>query len=940
MISITSCVDYDDERSVLLFKVKDKSGQDIPYTEWLKERPDIIVYISILKELIENGNASLSDNYTVTLDLSTLYELSSTDLIGLGLPLKLPYELIISAKGILNQPEFCFETEFYDFYPHGNKKRFHKNGAFVEIEGSHYLLSGNLNQLFEIIKKCNQEKNRTLEYNLGVLAKIKILSKCEPVRFDTYLQNENVIMPSAVRLEIEGNENLLELKPSLDEPFDPVFQKNFDLFPKPKSVYPINNNGEKVRVLFGEQQFEQLQKVKQNRKIKEPQQIQELIENPLSFFDPEVIDISQLYSSRVIEIGIYKPKFSAFVSPYKSEWLPGIELDLLSEGKKNILLYNQEELEELKNSIRTCEEKGDEQVIFKDDQISLDAAKSLATLGEKQFSQKEPLTTVGDMPVREKKVLIIRDNAETLDYEETVAENKSRIEHILHPVQNLNAAITLKDHQKEGVAWMQNLYNGKYPGALMADDMGLGKTLQILYFIEWLVQQDQTNKPVLVVAPVSLLENWEEEYIRFFQPQSLRILKLYGSMPFDKKGVDKEMINALSRKQLILTNYETLRTYQLSICAVEFSAVVLDEAQRIKTPGTLITSVAKALKADFKIAMSGTPVENSLMDLWCIADFAQPGLLGTAKNFSKKYQLPLKKNDIDVAALGEELRAELGIFIKRRLKMDVAKDLPDKYLSNKPEHSCHFDSLQLVREMPEIQMSRYLQAIREAKDLSHNGSEMLLFILKIKEISDHPFLVDGSLEEYDVDELIASSAKLQSLIEILDLVKQKGEKAIVFTERKDTQRMIQRILLNYYGIEASIINGDTPSSASKWARMRKSRQETIAEFRDKEGFGCMILSPIAAGVGLNITVANHVIHYSRHWNPAKEEQATDRAFRIGQKRDVFVYYPMAVSPLFESFDLILDKLLTRKLSLASHTLFPTEQTEVHTADLFENLLKQ
>jgi SNF2 family DNA or RNA helicase len=209
--------------------------------------------------------------------------------------------------------------------------------------------------------------------------------------------------------------------------------------------------------------------------------------------------------------------------------------------------------------------------------------------------------------------------------------------------------------------------------------------------------------------------------------------------------------------------------------------------------------------------------------------------------------------------------------------------------------------------------------------------------MDIREVSEHPYLYDSTLANHRTDELVDTSARLQATIAFLDRIQAKNEKVIIFAERKETQKMLQRICHERYGIVTKIINGDTPSIVTRQAANRQSRQSSIDDFQSVDGFNVIIMSPVAAGMGLNVTAANHVIHYSRHWNPAKENQATDRAYRIGQTKDVYVYYPMAVSGDFKSFDETLDELLSRKTSLATSTIFPTERVEVKTEELGQML---
>ena len=387
---------------------------------------------------------------------------------------------------------------------------------------------------------------------------------------------------------------------------------------------------------------------------------------------------------------------------------------------------------------------------------------------------------------------------------------------------------------------------------------------------------------------------------------------------------DKTAIHEMQEMDIILTNYESLRNSQLNFCAVEFDIVALDEAQKIKSPGTMVTNAAKALNSHFKIAMTGTPVENTLLDLWCIMDFCVPGLLGNAKDFAAKYQNPLKNEDADVMALGNEIHEKLGVYFMRRLKKDAAKDLPQKLEKKEPI------------PMPDLQETVYTDVVNDY--VTGIQPDILTTINGIKEVCEHPFLHTHTLSDYSNSEIVESSARLQATIAFLDEIQQKDEKVILFAERKDIQRMLQKVCFERYNIIAKIINGDTPSIVKRKGNNGLSRQSAIDEYQKKAGFNVIIMSPIAAGMGLNVTAANHVIHYSRHWNPAKENQATDRAYRIGQTKDVYVYYPMAVSEHFKSFDETLDELLSRKTALATSTIFPTERVEVKQEELGYMLL--
>ena len=546
----------------------------------------------------------------------------------------------------------------------------------------------------------------------------------------------------------------------------------------------------------------------------------------------------------------------------------------------------------------------------------------LAQTAEKQLKDpSQPAKVESENGNEARNVLIIEENAEELGFavKERTIEKGDKYTLFTDPF--LQEGFSLKDHQKEGVAWLQHLYKSKASGCLMADDMGLGKTLHILYFIDWHSRKYANHKPYLIVAPISLLENWKNEYERFFMQPRMKINMLTSkdvTRKFDKSIVDK-----MQKMDIILTNYESLRISQLNFCAVEFDVVALDEAQKIKSPGTLVTNAAKALKCNFKIAMTGTPVENSLLDLWCIMDFCVPGLLGNAKAFAAQYQNPLKKEDTDIVALGNEVHDKLGVYFMRRLKKDAAKDLPDKI------------ELKEKVLMPPVQKEAYASVVNDYT--SGIQPNMLVTIMHLREVSEHPYLYDSTLLNHETDEIVDTSARLQATIKFLDEIKKKEEKVIIFVERKETQKMLQKLCLERYGIITKIINGDTPSIVKRNMPNKQSRQSSIDEFQAVDGFNVIIMSPVAAGMGLNVTAANHVIHYSRHWNPAKENQATDRAYRIGQTKDVFVYYPMAVRSDIKSFDETLDDLLSRKTSLATSTIFPTERVEVKQEELGQML---
>lgn len=897
-------------------------GHDIHFREW--SATDDCIYYQPLATLVDNGHAKFYKS-ECTVPFENIYLLDDDERAILGVPQLYNKAMRLRGEGMLNSQDFQYKIELLSHIPDGELITHERGGNIILTKDGTYLLSEAQYELINRVEafNCIPEEQKTTDFNLRQFADIKELAAQSGCELDSYLQNENVYAPNRMKIEIGRDEDGFLIEPAIDIEENCKFQHTFDRMRRVQGVYPVEReNGERVRVVLNPEQKENLTHIKNGGRHKTREEIQSIVEHPTAYFDPDVFDLTELYSDRVIEIGIYKPKFYPFVCPYKSCWIAGATIETPQNGTTKLAIESEQELDNLKQAIKDAVEKNHGIVEYQDTQIDIDDARFLAETAEKQLrTPNQPIKVEGNQDDESRKVLIIKENAEEMDFavKERIIERGDKYTLFKDPF--LNEKYQLKSHQEEGVAWLQHLYKSKASGCLMADDMGLGKTLQILYFIDWHSRKFDNHKPYLIVAPVSLLENWENEYGRFFESPRLNMVRLTSkNVP---RQFDKAIVAKMQEMDIILTNYESLRISQLNFCAVDYDIVALDEAQKIKSPGTLVTNAAKALKGTFKIAMTGTPVENSLLDLWCIMDFCVPGLLGNAKAFASQYQTPLKKEDTDIVALGNEIHDKMGLYFMRRLKRDAAKDLPEKI------------ELKQQMEMPTVQSDTYKHVVNEY--VSGAQPNMLLTIMDIREVSEHPYLYDSTLSQRTIHELTDTSARLQVTIAFLDRIKARNEKAIIFAERKETQKMLWRVCHERYGIAAKVINGDTPSIVTRQLPNKQSRQTSIDEFQSVDGFNVIIMSPVAAGMGLNVTAANHVIHYSRHWNPAKENQATDRAYRIGQEKDVFVYYPMAVSKDFKSFDETLDDLLSRKTSLATFTIFPTERVEVKQEELGQML---
>lgn len=899
------------------------NGHDLHFQEW-KATDDCIYYLP-LATLVDNGYAYASKEGCL-LPYENIYLLDEDERILLGVPQPYDKAMRLVGTSMLNLSDFEYKVEFLTYVPDGELIVCERGGNILVKGRDKYLLNEAQYALLNRVDAFNStpEEDKTTDYNLRCFAEIKALAEQAGCQLDSYLENENVYAPERIKIEIGRDDEGFTVEPAVDIEENDKFQTYFDKMRKVQAQYPVQReNGERVRIVLNKEQKENLHYLKEQcGKHKTREEIQKMIEQPTEYFDPNAFDLSELYSDRVIEIGVYKPKFYPFICPYKSCWIAGATVETPQNGTTKVTINSEEELEKLKREIQLAKENKKGIVEYNNAQLDIEDAMFLAqTAGKQLMDPSQPAKVESENGNEARNVLIIEENAEELGFavKERIIEKSDKYTLFTDPF--LQEGFSLKDHQKEGVAWLQHLYKSKASGCLMADDMGLGKTLQILYFIDWHSRKYANHKPYLIVAPISLLENWKNEYERFFMQPRMKINMLTSkdvTRKFDKSIVDK-----MQKMDIILTNYESLRISQLNFCAVEFDVVALDEAQKIKSPGTLVTNAAKALKCNFKIAMTGTPVENSLLDLWCIMDFCVPGLLGNAKAFAAQYQNPLKKENTDIVALGNEVHDKLGVYFMRRLKKDAAKDLPDKI------------ELKEKVLMPTVQKEAYASVVNDYT--SGIQPNMLVTIMHLREVSEHPYLYDSTLLNHETDEIVDTSARLQATIKFLDEIKKKEEKVIIFVERKETQKMLQKLCLKRYGIITKIINGDTPSIVRRNMPNKQSRQSSIDEFQAVDGFNVIIMSPVAAGMGLNVTAANHVIHYSRHWNPAKENQATDRAYRIGQTKDVFVYYPMAVKSDIKSFDETLDDLLSRKTSLATSTIFPTERVEVKQEELGQML---
>ena len=467
---------------------------------------------------------------------------------------------------------------------------------------------------------------------------------------------------------------------------------------------------------------------------------------------------------------------------------------------------------------------------------------------------------------------------------------------------------TLRPYQQTGVQWLYLLTQLRL-GACLADDMGLGKTIQVLSLLLVLKHEAKARrKPCLLVAPASLLANWAAEVARF--APSLEAIVAHPSAAPDE-NLKTDGADNLADVDLVITSYGYLaRLPWLSSAA--WRMVVLDEAQAIKNPSAKQTRAVKQLQAEVRIALTGTPIENRLGDLWSIFDFLNPGLLGSSKQFSAFVKHLADRPHNSYGPLRDLVRP----YILRRLKTNksIIADLPDK---TEVKTFCPLSRKQAALYQQAVQ--DLASQLEDVDGIKRRGI-VLAFLMRLKQICNHPsqWLGDSAWVEED-------SGKLARLRDIAEVIAAKQEKALIFTQFKEVTTPLQAFLGSVFGQPGLVLHGETPV---------KQRKDLVRQFQDDDTVPFFVLSVKAGGTGLNLTAASHVIHFDRWWNPAVENQATDRAFRIGQNKNVLVHKFICRGTVEEK----IDQMIESKKQLAGDFLSAeaaTLLTEMKDAELLK-----
>lgn len=865
------------------------------------------------------------------IEYGDIYYLSNGELEYFNLPLLFPGTMQIEAIGnFLNVTHGVkFRVRFFDSSGDEYFSRFQNN--YIASMKKNYFLSENQYKIYLYINKYNSDQKRfcSEEEQYKALGELRKMILADEAVFSNELKKlpELKIIE---KLEIDfqkKDKNKLKVFPKIlgnvDEKTEEEFQKNFSENGNVKKYYQIEVDGVKKNIILTKELREVLQVLKEERE--EISQEKLLNQEGKIFNDTrmENENVEIVYGPRVKGIGFvtYRPAPLSFASginwfekeyPYiftteeKIRLYPEyieyfekklktgkerLEIEISDNGDKKRFYIERENLsqelekikksvcsyrdfikkEEVENIIKLAEKTRLEYVEYSGFYVFIDKDTKIMKNYLNSISEKNVEKSHVEKINKEREALLLRDNIEEIEHKEDKKNNFKQL-----PFERPNAlkkTTVLRQFQQEGVSQFQNIYReNNINGVLISDDMGLGKSLQILTFLAW-IKEKEAITPSLLVVPSSLIYNWYNED-KDEKKQGEIQKHLLGNtfkVKIIKGKIGKKEVEEIKKFDLILMTYETLRINHIQTGRIEWKVMICDEAQKIKNPNALITTAVKTQNAKFKIACSATPIENNLTDLWCITDFAKPSLLGSLKEFKNKYTDDKKEKTSDeLKKMNEELKERLGKFYIRRTKevLNDERDFPKKILKYEP-----------------VKMSqKQRKIIKNYYDMKNQGYPVIGLIQNMVMACSHPRLVEkNDVDNIGIGTLLEEAEKLERVKVILDSVAKKAEKAIIFTKYKDMHIILSNFIKSIYGFYPIVISGSVEN---------KRRKELLDEYRVTEGFNVILLSPEAAGVGLNIVEANHIIHYTRLWNPAKEDQATDRAYRIGQTKDVYVYYPI------------------------------------------------
>lgn len=955
----------------------DKNQTPVPFKDWdQKLGSDLLAVGDHLKQLELNGLASVADDGAgLCVPDPMMAMIPSFVASRIGLPSFSDVSVSMQTQGVPFTDAFSIAPEY-----RRNQRQLMspvRDGLVIKIGGRPELLSRDTYLAAETVDAFNAESYADRTAKNGAWADVVQILNQTPFKKWLYDMNGKATVRAGVRVSVEVDDaghlhpvflrpkrkgGVVEFVPMLGVREVQTMARLFD------SELPMGGHiavGERSYVCMTPEVRSIVQVIRQAAKST-PETRAEFIANPTRALikalsaDPQTavyadgiddvfIETPEFLSDRVQAFGLWEPKQCAFMEPVKTEWFEDGPNRYAIQAGGEVVCMTLEQMDKFVKRIAQAKKEAKDRISFEGreynvQEIDVDGVKNLLTTfrqkekakkdEEKAAEGKKEAPEKKDQPAEpESKAVygpILKSNLESLEYR---AAQKAR-DGWTHTLDGLKAPYSLYEHQKEALEWLQGLYRGGYSGSLLADDMGLGKTLQCLSFIRWVYQGlDIVNdvRPALVVAPCALLDNWVAEGEKYYgnalgEPLLLDATRIRSLM----KLPVSERLATIARYRWVVTNYESIRDKFELFGLIDWSVMALDEAQRIKNPLSRLTETVKAVRTDFVLAMTGTPVENRFGDLWSIMDAAIPGFMGPLKDFQDQYE----KTDVYTAGKeihrlltgdGADTDRKVPPLMLRRLKKDQLKNLPKKRVVTHPA------------VMSARQQNAYREAVqnketvRDGKKVAKTGLERLMAVANLS-LSAEPLKADTQI----TDAFLEDAARLRAAFDVLDAVHRENGKVLIFVIHVAVQDVLARVIRERYGMDhfPARING-------KVAPHR--RQAIVEEFQkgDPNAFDVLILTGRAAGVGLTITAATHVIHLERWWNPAVEDQCTDRAYRIGQTRDVTVHIPMAVFAPDDttSFDARLEQFLAHKRLRSDQVLMPSEpdsQTDELVACIFKD----
>ena len=922
---------------------------------WLQDlsarSPDTLagVRARVLRQWLEEDRAVPGEG-GLHVTFESFFEADPADIHALDLAPASPFRHRLRARGAFSDPDFTLELDRLPapgFALHG----WVRQGVFLTGGSGRVLLDRAHHDLYRAVEAFarREDADRSHDAHLTSFARIRLLAEAAGVVLDDYLAGEEAIVPGEVSVALEPTaDGGLLVRPELEGIDVATLEHGLDRHRHdvpPVLTLPGQAPSDRRRVVLTPRIREGVRQVRKLRRLT-PAEAERFTRHPELFLDPDKVKLDDL-GARVLSIGQVTSTMHPLIAREPRSWMPD-EVSLVLEradGEVTTLAFRRlEDHQPLLDAYSRADASGDATFEFAGHRLATgtETRSKLETLQDAlhQIARKPDDVAPekkqsGDAPAGPDgpKVILVKENLDDLAYVETAVDTTLPAS-AMEPIPDLLDGVTLLPHQERGIAWMQHACRHGKPGVLLADDMGLGKTLQILAFWRWFARVQPDAGPLLVIAPVALLENWDAEVQKFLDVPlrgilplhggSLERIRLSGTQGHELgagEPVRKLDIGRIQRCSLVLTNYETVRNYQFSLATVDWGIVVLDEAQKAKNPLALQTRAIKALKARFRILATGTPVENDLGDLWSLVDIAHPGHLGSLSDFRKNHA-PVPGGTIAPERM-HALVERISPTMLRRMKVSILRDLPPKH-----EHP-------IAIEMSAVQQRVYQRILGDIRSSASTRDVMLQALHHLRLVSVHPALVETGQEgRVQLKHLKSESPKLAEVLAIVQRWQLAGEKGILFAREKVVQRLLQRLLEERFGTPVAIVNGETPATDARRSGdsvqgAGRTRKQLLDRFQASPGFGMIILSPEAVGYGLTLTEANHVVHVTRLWNPAKEDQATDRVYRIGQTRPVHVHLPMATASGFASFDGVLHRLLTEKRALASSILHPVGQMDMN-----------